>query len=124
MNWGKSQKCSLKIKGPYTRYAFGLVLADIRLKISILICFLMILLICTANGNRSQGRGVMDRLRGGGRPSTTVPLRGGGSRGGSSGSGRGRGGGFGRGPKIMEKVSAEDLDADLEKYHAESMQTN
>lgn len=61
----------------------------------------------------------MDRLRGGGRPSTTVPLRGG-----SRGGGRGRGRGFGRGPKIMEKVSAEDLDADLEKYHAESMQTN
>ncbi|KAM7464082.1 hypothetical protein LguiA_032203 [Lonicera macranthoides] len=73
---------------------------------------------------RSQGRGgVMDRLRGSGRPSTTVPLRGG-SRGGSSGGGRGRGRGFGRGPKIMEKVSAEDLDADLERYHAESMQTN
>lgn len=35
--------------------------------------------------------------------------------------GRGRGrGGAGRG----EKVSADDLDADLEKYHAEAMQLN
>ncbi|KAK7262429.1 hypothetical protein RJT34_30002 [Clitoria ternatea] len=34
--------------------------------------------------------------------------------------GRGRGRGGGRG----EKVSAEDLDADLEKYHAEAMQLN
>ncbi|KAL8525630.1 hypothetical protein ACS0TY_015026 [Phlomoides rotata] len=34
--------------------------------------------------------------------------------------GRGRGRGRGR----DEKVSAEDLDADLEKYHAEAMQTN
>ncbi|KAJ1381811.1 Chromatin target of PRMT1 protein, C-terminal [Sesbania bispinosa] len=34
--------------------------------------------------------------------------------------GRGRGRGGGRG----EKVSAEDLDADLEKYHSEAMQLN
>lgn len=33
---------------------------------------------------------------------------------------RGRGRGIGHG----EKVSAEDLDADLEKYHVEAMQTN
>lgn len=32
----------------------------------------------------------------------------------------GRGRGRGRG----EKVSAEDLDADLEKYHSEAMQIN
>lgn len=38
------------------------------------------------------------------------------------GRGFGRGRGRGRGPS--EKVSAEDLDADLEKYHAESMQIN
>ncbi|KAF7805485.1 THO complex subunit 4A [Senna tora] len=44
-------------------------------------------------------------------------------RGGSRGRGssrRGRGRGRGRG----EKVSAEDLDADLEKYHSEAMQEN
>ncbi|KAL4284000.1 hypothetical protein GQ457_16G010730 [Hibiscus cannabinus] len=39
---------------------------------------------------------------------------------GGRGFGRGRGRGRGRG----EKVSAEDLDADLEKYHTEAMQTN
>ncbi|MBA0735692.1 hypothetical protein Gogos_019515 [Gossypium gossypioides] len=39
---------------------------------------------------------------------------------GGRGFGRGRGQGRGRG----EKVSAEDLDADLEKYHTEAMQTN
>ncbi|XP_022729582.1 THO complex subunit 4A-like [Durio zibethinus] len=39
---------------------------------------------------------------------------------GGRGFGRGRGRGKGRG----EKVSAEDLDADLEKYHSEAMQTN
>lgn len=38
------------------------------------------------------------------------------------GRGFSRGRGRGRGPS--EKVSAEDLDADLEKYHAESMQIN
>ncbi|KAF5744625.1 THO complex subunit 4A [Tripterygium wilfordii] len=53
-----------------------------------------------------QGRGgAMSRLRGGG----------GGRR-----TGRGRGGGRGRG----ENVSAEDLDADLEKYHSEAMETS
>ncbi|OAY37838.1 THO complex subunit 4A [Manihot esculenta] len=55
--------------------------------------------------------------RGGqGRGGTTGRPRGGGGR----GFGRGRGRGRGRG----EKVSAEDLDADLEKYHSEAMQTN
>ncbi|CAN6442546.1 unnamed protein product [Victoria cruziana] len=44
--------------------------------------------------------------------------RGGG--GGGRGLGRGRGRGRGRG----EHVSAEDLDADLDKYHSEAMQTN
>lgn len=43
--------------------------------------------------------------------------RGGGGR---QGSGRGRGRGRGNG----EKVSAKDLDADLEKYHMEAMQIN
>ncbi|WCJ41200.1 THO complex subunit 4 [Euphorbia peplus] len=58
-----------------------------------------------------QGRGgPIGRPRGGN----------GGGRGFGRGRGAGRGGGRGRG----EKVSAEDLDADLEKYHTESMQTN
>ncbi|GMH30083.1 hypothetical protein Nepgr_031926 [Nepenthes gracilis] len=42
------------------------------------------------------------------------------ARGGSRGGRRGRGRGRGRG----EKISAEDLDAELEKYHAESMETS
>ncbi|XVF46489.1 hypothetical protein PTKIN_Ptkin03bG0031100 [Pterospermum kingtungense] len=45
-----------------------------------------------------------------------------GRRGGSGGRGFGRGRGRGKGRG--EKVSAEDLDADLEKYHTEAMQTN
>lgn len=58
----------------------------------------------------AQGRGGFGRPRGG--------------RGGrGSGRGRGQGSGQGRG-RGGEKVSAEDLDADLEKYHAEAMQTN
>ncbi|KAL0390439.1 UNVERIFIED_CONTAM: THO complex subunitA [Sesamum calycinum] len=52
-----------------------------------------------------QGRGGFGRPRGGGR-------------------GRGFGRGRGRGRAREEKVSAEDLDADLEKYHADAMQTN
>ncbi|KAJ8770979.1 hypothetical protein K2173_022880 [Erythroxylum novogranatense] len=57
--------------------------------------------------------------------------RGGQGRGGPVGRPRGGvGRGFGRGRKRGagrghgEKVSAEDLDADLEKYHSEAMQTN
>ena len=42
--------------------------------------------------------------------------------------GRGRGGygsrGRGRGGRGSEKVSAEDLDADLDKYHAAAMETS
>lgn len=53
-----------------------------------------------------------------GRGGALGQLRGGGGSG--RGFGRGRGRGRGRG----EKVSAEDLDADLEKYHSESMQIN
>lgn len=56
-------------------------------------------------------------------------------RGGASGWTRGRGGfgerggwrgarGRGRGGRGGEKVSAEDLDADLDKYHAASMETS
>ncbi|KAL2470388.1 THO complex subunit 4A [Abeliophyllum distichum] len=44
------------------------------------------------------------------------------SRGSGRGRGFGRGRGRGRGPG--EKISAEDLDADLEKYHSNAMQTN
>ena len=51
------------------------------------------------------------------------PSRGGGG-GGGGGRGRGRGrGGRGRGGRT-EPVSAADLDADLDKYHSEAMQTN
>lgn len=54
--------------------------------------------------------------------------RSGGGGGGRGGFGRGRGGrgrgGGGRGGGGGEKISADDLDADLEKYHLESMQTN
>ncbi|KAJ8750610.1 hypothetical protein K2173_015784 [Erythroxylum novogranatense] len=45
-------------------------------------------------------------------------------RGGSVGRGFGRGRRRGAGRGRGEKVSAEDLDADLEKYHSEAMQTN
>ncbi|GMJ08968.1 hypothetical protein like AT5G59950 [Hibiscus trionum] len=55
-------------------------------------------------GDRGRGEGFR-RQRGGG---------------GGRGFGRGRGRGRGRG----EKVSAEDLDADLEKYHTEAMLTS
>lgn len=57
---------------------------------------------------------------------------GGQGRGGAFGRPRGGGGGGGRGPRRGrgrgrgrgEKLSADDLDADLEKYHAEAMQEN
>lgn len=51
----------------------------------------------------------MGRPRGGG-----ISARGGRGWGRSRGRGRGRG----------DNVSAEDLDADLEKYHSEAMQIN
>ncbi|KAF7149421.1 hypothetical protein RHSIM_Rhsim03G0123600 [Rhododendron simsii] len=44
--------------------------------------------------------------------------------GGRQGFGRGRGRGNGNGNGNGEKVSAKDLDADLEKYHMEAMQIN
>ncbi|KAL1208553.1 THO complex subunit 4A [Cardamine amara subsp. amara] len=52
--------------------------------------------------------------------------RGGGRGGGRGGSGRGGGGGRGRRPGKgpAEKISAEDLDADLDKYHSGDMETN
>ncbi|EEF31023.1 THO complex subunit 4A [Ricinus communis] len=69
-----------------------------------------------ANGNFGNSNGAP---RGGqGRGGTMRRPRGASSDG--RGFGRGRGRGRGRG----EKVSAEDLDADLEKYHSEAMQTN
>lgn len=48
------------------------------------------------------------------------PRGGGGGVRGGRGLGRGHGQGRGRG----DQVSAEDLDADLEKYHSEAMQIN
>ncbi|CAH8354168.1 unnamed protein product [Eruca vesicaria subsp. sativa] len=60
-----------------------------------------------ASRRGGQGRGGQQRRGGGG---------------GGRGGGRGRGGRSGKGP--AEKVSAEDLDADLDKYHAGDMDTN
>ncbi|KGN65665.1 THO complex subunit 4A isoform X1 [Cucumis sativus] len=68
------------------------------------------------NGFPRGGR-AMGRNRGGGRG--RGPGRGRG-RGRGSGSGSGSGSGRGHG----EKLSAEDLDADLDKYHEEAMQIN
>ncbi|KAJ9178256.1 hypothetical protein P3X46_010156 [Hevea brasiliensis] len=66
------------------------------------------------NGPFGNSNGVP---RGGqGRGGAVGRPRGGGGR----GFGRGRGRGRGRG----EKLSAEDLDADLDKYHSEAMETN
>ncbi|KAK9072743.1 hypothetical protein SSX86_009178 [Deinandra increscens subsp. villosa] len=83
------------------------------------------------NGAPRRG-GVMGRLRGGGQTMRAQRSGGGGGgggggRGGGGGGGRGgSGGGGGRGGRGRggEKVSAEDLDADLEKYHAGAMQTD
>ncbi|KAG7534885.1 RNA-binding domain superfamily [Arabidopsis thaliana x Arabidopsis arenosa] len=52
--------------------------------------------------------------------------RGGGARGGGRGGGGRGGGGRGRRPGKgpAEKISAEDLDADLDKYHSGDMETN
>ncbi|CAL5352953.1 unnamed protein product [Camellia sinensis] len=70
----------------------------------------------SSNGSFGNSNGVP--RSGQGRGGLTGRIRGGNS--GGRGFGRGRGRGRGRG----EKVSAEDLDADLEKYHSESMQIN
>lgn len=70
---------------------------------------------CLSSG---QGRGgALRRMGGRGQGNQRNRGRGRGGRGGGGGGG-GRGGGRG------EKVSAEDLDAELEKYHAEAMQIN
>lgn len=60
---------------------------------------------------------IFDWSSGQGRGSALGRIRGGG---GGRGFGRGRGRGRGR----SEKISAEDLDAELEKYHTEAMQIN
>ncbi|KAK9283635.1 hypothetical protein L1049_011885 [Liquidambar formosana] len=73
----------------------------------------------TTNGILGNPRGAFRSLQERVGARGWVRGRGSGS-GGSRGYGRGRGQGRGRG----EKVSAEDLDADLEKYHLESMQIN
>lgn len=74
-----------------------------------------------ANVNFGNSNGVP---RGGqGRGGAFRRLRGGGGGGGGRGFGRGRG----RGRERNEKISAEDLDADLDKYYSEAseaMQTN
>ncbi|KAG5566883.1 hypothetical protein RHGRI_002434 [Rhododendron griersonianum] len=57
------------------------------------------------------------------RISNGVP-RSGQGRGGALGRIRGVGGGRGFGRGRGEKISAEDLDAELEKYHTEAMQIN
>lgn len=44
--------------------------------------------------------------------------------GGVSGRGRGRGRGIGNGKARGKPVSAADLDAELDKYHAEAMEDN
>ncbi|XP_052203247.1 THO complex subunit 4A-like [Diospyros lotus] len=66
-----------------------------------------------ANGSFGNSNGVPRSGQGRG-----APL--GRTRGGGRGFGRGRGQGRGRG----DKISAEDLDADLEKYHSEAMEIN
>ncbi|XP_028081960.1 THO complex subunit 4A-like isoform X1 [Camellia sinensis] len=76
-------------------------------------------LLLSNESSQGRGGGALGRLQGGG-------------GGGGGAIGRPRGGGrgsFGRGRERggrgrVEKVSPEDLDADLEKYHAEAMQTN
>lgn len=70
----------------------------------------------------SSGQGRVGEFRGlGGRGQGIRRNRG---RGRGSGGPRGGGRGGGRGRGRDEKVSAEDLDAELEKYHAEAMQIN
>ncbi|CAK9219313.1 unnamed protein product [Sphagnum troendelagicum] len=82
------------------------------------------------------GAGVMVQAANGARPNPTaqrIVVMGGGTRGRGFGGrrgggntfrgrGRGRGAGRGRGRVPVEEKSAEDLDAELETYHAEAMQ--
>lgn len=72
-------------------------------------------------GSREQFRGVREPFHGGREPfrGGREPFRGGG---GSSSSSRGIGGGRGQGKGHAEKISVENLNADLEKYHSEAMQ--
>ncbi|RWR86043.1 THO complex subunit 4A-like protein isoform X2 [Cinnamomum micranthum f. kanehirae] len=75
-----------------------------------IVCYLYHKVGSDADKACAQGRGgFMGRPRGGG-----ISARGGRGWGRSRGRGRGRG----------DNVSAEDLDADLEKYHSEAMQIN
>ncbi|GAA0174268.1 RNA metabolism protein [Lithospermum erythrorhizon] len=71
------------------------------------------------NGSFGNANGMFQRS-GQGRGGRFGRSRGGGGR--SRGFGRGAGRGRGRGRDV--KVSAEDLDADLEKYHSTAMETN
>lgn len=68
-------------------------------------------------GQRRRGGGGMRNGIGGGRGQTQGQSQ---SRGGRSGRGRGRGRGGGRGKK--QEKSAEELDKELEHYHADGMQ--
>lgn len=70
----------------------------------------------------SSGQGRVGDFRGQGGRGQGIRRNRGRGRGSSGGRGGGRGAGRGRGRD--EKVSAEDLDAELEKYHAEAMQIN
>ncbi|XP_038694924.1 THO complex subunit 4A-like isoform X2 [Tripterygium wilfordii] len=73
-------------------------------------------------GNRTFGNSNGVPRGGQGRGGAMSRLRGGAAGGRRSGRGQGRGRGRGRGRS--DKVSAEDLDADLEKYHSEAMETS
>lgn len=70
----------------------------------------------------SSGQGRVGEFRGPGGRGQGIRRNRGRGRGSGGPRGGGRGGGRGRGRD--DKVSAEDLDAELEKYHAEAMQLN
>ncbi|KDP25779.1 hypothetical protein JCGZ_22501 [Jatropha curcas] len=73
-----------------------------------------------------RGRGSAPTNRGSGQAQVQGQNRRGGfrsGRGGGRGRGRGRGRGGGRGRKQPFEKSADELDKDLESYHAEAMQT-
>ncbi|XP_077212740.1 THO complex subunit 4A-like [Tasmannia lanceolata] len=71
------------------------------------------------NGILGNPNGIPRSAPGRGAASMGRPRGGGGGRGWGRGRGRGRGG---RGDQVV--VSADDLDAELEKYHSEAMQIN
>lgn len=74
------------------------------------------------NGIPQSGQGRVGEFRGPGGRGQGIRRNRGRGRGSGGPRGGGRGGGRGRGRD--DKVSAEDLDAELEKYHAEAMQLN